>query len=89
MPAQEKKVVLQAIRRQRATKFAGLLRNDVQARLRHLLLDCVTDEERRDIQRLLDLMNDICEKHERRAERHSPFTVERSVLNWVLASRHE
>jgi hypothetical protein len=70
MPLPEQKVVLQAIRRQRATKFAGLLRNEVESLLRHLLLGCVTEEERRDIQRLLDLMNDICEKHARRAGRY-------------------
>jgi hypothetical protein len=47
------------------------------------------EEERKDIQRLLDLMNDICEKHERGAERHSIYAAERSILQWASASRHE
>jgi hypothetical protein len=70
MPLHEQKAVLQMIRRQRATKFAGLLRSEVESRLRDLLLGCVTEEEHRDIRRLLDLMNDICGKHAGRAGRY-------------------
>lgn len=60
----------QAKRRERAAKFSGRVRHDLEKRISWLMShEAETEEERRDMRRLWDLMNSICAKHDRKANR--------------------
>lgn len=69
MLAHEKKAYFQAKRRERASQFSYNMR-DLERVLEALDRGCQTEEERRDIQRLWSLMNAICAKHDRKANRY-------------------
>jgi hypothetical protein len=70
MLAHEQKAHFQAKCRERAAKFAGSVRHDLERAISALNGTCETEEERRDIQKLWSLMNAICAKHSRKAERY-------------------
>lgn len=69
MPSHEVQAHLSAIRRQEAQNFARAVRLDLEANIERLLRQAETEEQRKDMRRLWDLMNDICAKHQRRADR--------------------
>jgi hypothetical protein len=43
------------------------VRTEIEGRLSYLKMDAETDEQHRDVQRLWDLMNSICAKHDRKS----------------------
>ena len=59
----------QAKRRERAAKFAGSVRHDLEKPISWLMQKAETEEERRDMRRLWTMMNNICAKHDRKANR--------------------
>jgi len=67
MLAHERAAALRAITKQRHAKWSGMLRSDLEGRIAQLQREAETEEERRDIRRLWDLLNTICAKHSRRA----------------------
>jgi hypothetical protein len=69
MQVHEQKAHFQAKRRERASKFASNLRHELERSFTNLDRDCETEEERRDVHRLWTLMNQICAKHRRKAEK--------------------
>lgn len=69
MLAHEQKAALQGMRRRDASRFAAMLRGDARQALIASLRTCETEEQRRDVNRLIDLLNDIAEKHERKSEK--------------------
>jgi hypothetical protein len=69
LPSHEVKAHLGAMRRRDAARFADLLRRDFDAKISHLLRIAETSEQRRDLGRLRNLVNDICDKHARKSVR--------------------
>lgn len=65
----EKVAALRLVTKNRAKTWSGRVRSELENRFNYLRMDAETDEERRDVQRLWDLMNDICGKHARKAAR--------------------
>lgn len=65
----EKVEALRLVTKNRARTWGGRVRSEIEQRLNYLRMDAETEEERRDVQRLWDLMNDICGKHARKAAR--------------------
>lgn len=69
LSAHETKAALAGITKRRHGIWSQRVRSELEQKLNYLRLDADTDEERRDVQRLWDLMNDVCAKHARRAGR--------------------
>lgn len=67
LAAHETAAALRAMDKRRHDQWSKLLRSQLEGTFGHLQRDAQTEEERRDIRRLWDLMNDICAKHTRRA----------------------
>lgn len=65
----EKVAALRLVTKNRAKTWASRVRSEIEPRMNYLRMDAETEEERRDVRRLWDLMNDICGKHDRRANR--------------------
>lgn len=55
--------------KERSLAWSNRIRSELEQRLNYLKLDAATEEEERDVRRMADLMNDICEKHRRRSSR--------------------
>lgn len=55
--------------RERSRTWSNRIRSELEQKLGYLRLDAQTEEEQRDVRRMVDLMNDICEKHRRRSLR--------------------
>lgn len=69
LKAHETAAALRAMDKRRHDTWSKLLRSELEVRITYLQRGAQTEEERRDIRRLWDLMNDICAKHTRRASR--------------------
>lgn len=69
MLSRERTAALRLVTRNRARRWGRHVRSELEQRIGYLRLDAETEEERRDVRRLHDLMNDICAKHERKAQR--------------------
>lgn len=65
----EKVAALRLVTKNRAKTWSGRVRSEIENHLNYLRMDAETDEERRDVQRLWDLMNSICRKHARKVAR--------------------
>jgi hypothetical protein len=69
LASHETAAALRLMDKGRHDKWSKLLRSQLEGTFVHLQRDAQTEEERRDIRRLWDLLNDICAKHSRRASR--------------------
>jgi hypothetical protein len=67
MLAHERNAALRAIAKQRHARWSGKLRSDLEGRIAQLQREAETEEERRDVRRMWDLLNTICAKHARRS----------------------
>lgn len=67
MLAHERNAALRAMDHRRHAEWSRRLRSDLENPIVHLRREASTEEERRDVRRLWDLLNDICAKHNRRA----------------------
>jgi hypothetical protein len=69
LAAHETAAELRATAQRRHGTWSRHVRLALESLLGHLMRDAQTTEERKDIRRLIDLMNDICAKHDRRSSR--------------------
>jgi hypothetical protein len=68
----EKVAALRLVTKNRARTWSSRVRNEIEQRLSYLRMDAETEEEKRDVQRLWDVMNAICAKHDRKAAANEP-----------------
>jgi hypothetical protein len=63
----ERTAALRLVTRNRHGTWSRHVRSFIESQLVQLQREAETEEERRDVRRLWDMMNDICAKHKRRS----------------------